>query len=130
MPRNDTKRLLIVENEPTVLLALSFALRSNEVEVVTANRLRSAEEALSRHAFDVVIVDVRLSGILGTEGIELLSYVKRCWPATEVIVIGAHSTDEIRQQAYDRGASHCYDKPVDIRDLIGRLRSIGFRVRE
>jgi DNA-binding NtrC family response regulator len=111
------------------LLTLSYALRSNEVEVITASRLERAEEALARCAFHLVIVDIRMSGILGIEGLELLSYIKRHWPKTAVIVMTAHGSDEIKQEAYNRGACWYYDKPVDIRELAERVRGMGIPVK-
>lgn len=123
------KRLLIVDDEPTILLTLSYALRSEGVEVITASRLEPAEEALARYSFDVVIVDIRMSGLLGIEGLELLSYIKRYWPKTEVIVMTAYGTEEIKKEAYDRGASYYYSKPVDIGELSERVRSLGVPVK-
>lgn len=125
-----TKRILIVDDEPTILLTLSYALRSADVEVITASRLEPAEEALNRYAFDLVIVDIRMSGILGIEGLELLTYVKRRWPQTEVIVMTAYGSEEIRKDAYDRGAFHYYSKPIDIDDLMQRVCAIGIPVRQ
>ncbi len=124
----EPKRLLIVDDEPTILLTLSYALRSEGVEVMTASRLEPAEEALSRYAFDVVIVDIRMSGILGIEGLELLSYIKRYWPKTEVIVMTAFGSEEIKKEAYERGARYYYDKPVDIRELTRAVRELGLPV--
>ena len=124
----EPKRLLIVDDEPTILFTLSYALRSDGVEVMTASRLEPAEEALSRYAFDVVIVDIRMSGILGIEGLELLSYIKRYWPKTEVIVMTAFGSEEIKKEAYERGARHYYDKPVDIRELARVVRELGLPV--
>ncbi len=89
----------------------------------------SAEEALARYAFDLVIVDIRMSGILGIEGLELLSYIKRYWPKTEVIVMTAHGSTEIKQEAYGRGARYYYQKPVDITELAERVRSMGIPVK-
>ncbi len=125
---HEAKRILIVDDEPTILLTLSYALGSRHVEVITASRLDTAEEALSRYTFDVVIVDIRMSGILGVEGLELLSYIKRYWPKTEVIVMTAHGSEEVKQDAYGRGARYYYDKPVDIRELAERVRSLGVPV--
>jgi DNA-binding NtrC family response regulator len=125
-----TKRILIVDDEPTILLTLSYALRSPDVEVITASRLEPAEEALNRYAFDLVIVDIRMSGILGIEGLELLTYVKRRWPQTEVIVMTAYGSEEIQKDAYDRGAFHYYSKPIDIEDLMQRVRAIGIPVKQ
>ncbi len=123
------RRILIVDDEPTILLTLSYTLRSDDVEVVTAGSLELAEEALSRYAFELVIVDIRMSGILGGEGLELLSYIKRKWPKTEVIVMTAHGTDAIRTEAYERGAFYYYNKPVDIRELAERIRGMGIPVK-
>lgn len=127
--KTEPKRILIVDDEPTILLTLSYTLRSNGVEIITTSRLEPAEEALARYAFDLVIVDIRMSGILGIEGLELLSYIKRFWPKTEVIVMTAHGSDEIKQEAYGRGASYYYEKPVDIMELAERVRSMGIPVK-
>ena len=127
--KTEPKRILIVDDEPTILLTLSYALRSSGVEVITTSRLEPAEEALARYAFDLVIVDIRMSGILGIEGLELLSYIKRYWPKTEVIVMTAHGSAEIKQEAYGRGASYYYEKPVDITELAERVRSMEIPVK-
>jgi DNA-binding NtrC family response regulator len=119
------KRILIVDDEPTILLTLSYALQSKDVEVVTASRLEPAEEALKRHPFDLVIADIRMSGMLGVEGLELLSYIKRYWPQTKVIIMTAHGTEDVQQDAYDRGATHYYHKPVDIRVLMRKIEELG-----
>lgn len=126
----EPKRVLIVDDEPTILLTLSYSLRSGDVEVVTASRLDSAEEALKRYRFDLVIVDIRMSGILGVEGLELLSYIKRQWPPTEVIVMTAYGSEDIRKEAYDRGASYYYNKPIDIEELFERIRGMGIPVKQ
>ena len=127
--KSEPKRILIVDDEPTILLTLSYALRSDGVEVITASRLEPAEEALSRYAFDLVIVDIRMSGVLGIEGLELLSYIKRFWPKTEVIAMTAHGSGEIRKKAEGRGARYFYEKPVDLVELAKRIRSMGIPVK-
>ncbi len=129
LTKTEPKRILIVDDEPTILLTLSYALRSKDVEVITASRLEPAEEALSRYSFDLVIVDIRMSGILGIEGLELLSYIKRYWPNTEVIVMTAYGSDEIKQEAFGRGARYYYNKPLDIEELAERVRSLGIPVK-
>ena len=127
--KTEPKRILIVDDEPTILLTLSYALRSDGVEVITASRLEPAEEALSRYAFDLVIADIRMSGVLGIEGLELLSYIKRYWPKTEVIVMTAHGSGDIQEEARGRGARYYYEKPVDINELAERIRSMGIPVK-
>jgi DNA-binding NtrC family response regulator len=127
--KTETKRILIVDDEPTILLTLSYALRTQDVEVITASRLEPAEEALNRYSFDLVIVDIRMSGILGIEGLELLSYIKRHWPLMAVIVMTAYGSEDIRKDAYDRGAFYYYSKPIDIEDLMQRVSAMGIPVK-
>ncbi len=124
--RTEPKKILIVDNEPAVLLMLSYAMRSIGAEVITASTLEPAEEALSRYHFDLVIVDIRMSGVLGIEGLELLSYIKRKWPQTEVIVMTAYGSEAVEKDAYQRGAAYYFNKPFDLEGLLGRIRSTGF----
>lgn len=126
----DVRRILIVDDEPTILLTLSYALRTPGIEVMTASRLEPAEEALNRYRFDVVIADIRMSGMLGAEGLELLTYIRRFWPQTKVIIMTAYGSDELRTDALNRGAVRYYSKPVDIIELTRELRTMGILVRD
>ena len=121
----ETKKILIVDDEPAVLLALSNSLRSPGVEVVTASRLESAEAALEKYFFDLVIADIRMAGILGIEGLELLSYVKKNSAKTRVIIISGSESGDLRKQALERGADHYYDKPIDVAELMQRVKEMG-----
>jgi len=121
----ETKRILIVDDEPTILLSLSYCLKTDGVEVITSSRIEAAEEALSRYFFDLVIADIRMSGMYGVEGLELLSYIKKISPETAVIIMTAYGSDDIRAEADRRGAYHYYDKPVNIEHLLGKVRELG-----
>ena len=121
----ETKKILIVDDEPAVLLTLSNSLRSPGVEVVTASRLESAEAALEKYFFDLVIADIRMAGVLGIEGLELLSYVKKNSPKTKVIIIAGSESGDLRKQALERGADHYYDKPIDVAVLMQQVKEMG-----
>ncbi|MDA8106151.1 MAG: response regulator [Nitrospiraceae bacterium] len=119
------KKILIVDDEPTILLTLSHVLSSKDTVVITSSRIEEAEEALSRYAFDLAIADIRLSGMYGIEGLELLSYIKEISPSTEVIVMTAYGSNEMRDEAYSRGAYYYYEKPIDIEHLVAKIGSLG-----
>lgn len=119
------KKILIVDDEPTILMTLSHLLSNKDVTVITSSKIETAEEALSRYSFDLVIADIRMSGMYGIEGLELLSFVKKLRPETEVIIMTAYGSDEIREEAYRRGAFYYYEKPIDISHLISKLETIG-----
>jgi DNA-binding NtrC family response regulator len=122
------KRILIVDDEPSILLSLSHLLSNDEVVVITCSRIEEAEEALDRYKFDLAIADIRLSGVYGIEGLELLSYIKGISPETKVIIMTAYGSDGVKESAYTRGAYHYYEKPIDMGDLVGKVEDLGIRV--
>lgn len=122
------KRILIVDDEPTILLTLSHALKKDGIEVMLSRKIESAEEALNRYIFDLVIADIRMSGIYGIEGLELCRYIKEKSPNTEVIIMTAYGSEDIREEAYRRGAYYYYEKPIDIDHLIRKCEALGIPV--
>lgn len=122
------KRILIVDDEPAILMALSHLLSNENTLVITSSRIEEAEEALDRYKFDLIIADIRLSGIDGMEGLELLSYVKNISPGIKVIIMTAYGSDEIKESAYQRGAYHYYEKPIDMDDLTKKVEDCGIPV--
>jgi DNA-binding response OmpR family regulator len=95
------------------------------VEVVTASRLEYAEAALEKYLFDLVIADIRISGILGIEGLELLRYVKKKSPKTKVIIMSGSGSGDMHKHALERGADLYYDKPIEIEELMQRVTEMG-----
>ncbi len=129
MDTKTVKKIMIVDDEPSILLSLSYALKAEGVEVITCNEIEQAEEALEDTRFDLVIADIRMSGVSGIEGLELLSYIKKRY-ATEVIIMTGYGSDEIEAEAYRRGALCYFSKPVDIEELLNHVAAIGIPVRE
>lgn len=119
------KKILIVDDEPTILLSLSHIFSNKDTTVITCSRIEDAEEALAHYKFDLVIADIRMSGMHGIEGLELLSYIKKLNPETAVIIMTAYGSDEIKEDAFRRGAFHYYEKPIDIAHLTSQIKSLG-----
>lgn len=128
MTANPLKKILIVDDEKSILLSLTHLLRAPEVEVIACNEIELAEEALGNSHFDLVIADIRMSGVNGIEGLELLSYVKEHFN-TEVIIMTGFGSPEIEKEAYRRGAFHYFRKPIEIKDLMLTVSSLGIPVR-
>jgi DNA-binding NtrC family response regulator len=122
------KKILIVDDEPTILMTLSHLLSTRDTTVITSSRIEEAEEALARYTFDLVIADIRLSGMYGIEGLELLSYIKKLHPETQVIIMTAYGSDAIKEDAYRRGAFQYYEKPIEIPNLISKVASLGITI--
>ena len=122
------KKVLIVDDEPTILMTLSHLLSNKDTTVITSSRMEEAEEAFTRYQFDLVIADIRLSGIYGIEGLELLSYIKKLSPKTQVIIMTAYGSEEIKEDAYKRGAFFYFEKPIDIAHLVSKIQDVGINM--
>lgn len=118
------KKILIVDDEQSILLGLSYALQAEGVEVITCNEIAQAEGALKSTHFDLVITDIRMSGVKGIEGLELLRFVKERYP-TEVIVMTSNGSAAIEILSYELGALLFFRKPVDLQELLLKVESIG-----
>lgn len=110
------KRLLIVDDEETLTFSLyqSFINAPVDCEVLTAASGEEALQKLESGPFDLVITDIAMPGM---DGLELLQYIKRKYPATKVIVITAYGSDERQERAYQLGAEKYIEKPFDIKEL-------------
>lgn len=122
------KKILIVDDEKSILLSLSYVLKADGVEVITCNEIEQAEEALETTHFDLVIADIRMSGINGIEGLELLTYIKQHYN-TDVIIMTGYGDDETEVEAYRRGASYYFTKPIDIPMLLEQVSKKGIPVK-
>ena len=120
----EAARVLIVDDEPTILLGLSHVLRRTGARVTPCLGRDEAEEAIQSQVFDLALLDVRLSGSETRAGLDLLTRLKERSPRTQVIVMTAYGTDEVRREAMARGASHYYDKPINLDHLLGLVRQL------
>ncbi len=125
---NTIKKILIVDDEQSILLSLSYVLKTDGVEIITCNEIEQAEEALETTRFDLVLADIRMSGVNGIEGLELLTYIKQRYD-TDVIIMTGYGDDEAEAEAYRRGACHYFTKPVDIPVLLERISRVGIPVK-
>lgn len=124
------KRILVVDDEKTILLSLAYALKGEGVDVITCNRAEWAEKALENYFFDIVITDLRLSKTSDTEGMQILDFTKKRHPGTKVILITAYGSDEVRKEAKRLGADEYFDKPMDLDLLLKTVEKFGVPVKK
>jgi DNA-binding NtrC family response regulator len=121
------KKILVVDDEPAILTSLTALLATEGVAVITCDEVEQAEAALQNDRFDLVIADIRMSGVTGIEGLELLSYIKERY-ATEVIIMTGYGTPEIEAEAYRRGALCFLKKPLEVEELLRTVSGQGIPV--
>jgi two-component system KDP operon response regulator KdpE len=112
-------RILIVEDEPGLRRALTINLRARKFEVVAAADGASALAAAASDAPDLVILDLGLPDMDGTEVIEGL----RGWSRVPIIVLSARQAQGDKVVALDIGADDYMTKPFGMDELLARLRA-------
>ena len=116
-------RVLLVDDEPQLLRALSINLRARAFEVVTAATGAGALEVASRARPDVVVLDL---GLPDMDGVDVIIGL-RAWTTVPVLVLSARrdTTDKVR--ALDAGADDYLAEPFAMDDLLARLRATARR---
>ena len=104
-------RVLIVEDEAAIRLALSGLLRREGYDVEQADSGEPAIARLRTDAFDLVLTDLALGA--GASGMDVLRAVKEFQPETPVVMITAHGSEKIAVEAMKAGASDYVPKPFD-----------------
>lgn len=113
-----TGSLLLVDDEPKILQALSRALRDEGHEVVTAGGGREALQLLGTRLFDVVIVDNLMPDKTGLEIIRELVQTTGTDERPQILMMTAHATVESAIEAMKLGALDYLQKPFEIDELI------------
>lgn len=122
------ERVLIVDDEPSILFAYRKLLERQGLAVDSCDCLCEALQYLQKHHYLAVVADMRLQGGTVADGLVLVREVRLLQPAAGVIVASASSDEQTRQAAYQLGASHYLEKPVHplrILELLNRLRHAG-----
>lgn len=113
-------RVLVVDDEPAIVRALSINLRARGYEVHAAPDGRSALVLAARHPPDVVILDLGLPDLDGREVIRGL----RGWTQVPVIVLSGRTDGPQKVSALDAGADDYVTKPFGMEELLARLRAV------
>ena len=104
-------RILVVEDERAIQLALSGLLRRQGYEVDVAGSGDEAISAVRANAFDLVLTDLALGR--GADGMDVLRVAKKLRPECAVVMITAHGSEAIAVEAMKSGAEDYVPKPFD-----------------
>jgi DNA-binding NtrC family response regulator len=108
-------RLLIVEDERAIQVALRGLLRREGYDVELADNGEIALEKASAEPFDLVLTDLALGR--GISGMDVLRAVKEQRPETSVVMITAHGSEKIAVEAMKLGAEDYVPKPFDNEEI-------------
>ncbi|MCL4501388.1 MAG: sigma-54 dependent transcriptional regulator [Deltaproteobacteria bacterium] len=116
MPGN----LLIVDDEPQIIQAVSGILQDEGFDVATAPDGETALKLLAAEPPDLVLLDINLPGL---DGLEVLSELKKRQPWLPVIIISAYGSVENAVKATRLGAYDFIEKPPNADKIILSVRN-------
>ena len=112
-------RVLLVDDEENLRLALRTHLRKQGYEVSAVGSVDAALAELERDPVDFLVTDVKMPG---RSGLELLTTTRQRWPATVVVVMSAYGSHEDALAAIKGGAQDYLTKPFAPGDLAFTIR--------
>lgn len=113
-------KVLLAEDDEYLLSALLMALKHHGYSVHAAKSGPEAQAALATLSFDLLLLDLGLPGLDGTE---VLSNLRARGEDLPVIIITARDNVEDRIHGLDLGANDYLVKPFDFRELEARMRA-------
>jgi DNA-binding response OmpR family regulator len=114
-------KILIVEDDPHIMLGLEEVLTSDGFEVAVCNRGDKAMDAVAKHHPALVVLDVMLPGMSGYDICKLLRSKKL---ATPILMLTAKGQELDKVVGLDLGADDYVTKPFGVRELLARIHAL------
>ncbi|MGY6561815.1 MAG: response regulator transcription factor [Luteibaculaceae bacterium] len=118
--------VLLVEDDHRISDFVIKGLEENGFTVSHAQSGEKAQEMLSEHTFDLLILDIMLPGIDGIQLTQIIRYKKI---KTPILALSALSELDDRVTALDQGADDYLTKPFHFKELISRINALTRRVK-
>ncbi len=116
-------RILIVDDEPNIVVPLEFLMKREGYEVAVAGDGQAALEAVARGAPDLVILDVMLPRMSGFEVCRQIRADAR-WRGLKILMLTAKGRDSEMEKGLGLGADAYVTKPFSTRDLVAKIRAM------
>ncbi len=113
-------RLLLVDDDTSLLKLLSIRLEAEGFEVQTAESAEQALQSLRNNPVELVITDLRMDG---ASGLDLFEQVRHFYPGLPVIIMSAQGTIPEAVSATQKGVFEFLTKPVDKTLLLATIRA-------
>jgi len=118
-------KILVVEDEISLVETLEYSLRKQGYEVITANTGPRALEQARQHQPDLIILDIMLPGL---DGFEICRILRKEMNAP-IIMLTARTEEVDRVVGLEMGADDYLTKPFSMRELLARVKAMLRRVR-
>jgi DNA-binding response OmpR family regulator len=114
-------RILVVEDDPSILRGLSDSLRRESYEVLAVSDGESARRLIEQKRPDLVILDLMLPKL---SGYEICRMMRSEGNNTPILMLTARGEEGDRVLGLDLGADDYVSKPFSLRELLARVRAL------
>lgn len=117
------KKILIVDDEPNIVIPLQFLMEQNGYRALVAQSGEEALEMISKERPDLVLLDIMLPGVDGFEVCEIIRLNPQ-WRNTRVIFLTAKGRDVDIAKGMVLGADEYITKPFSNQQIIGSVKKL------
>jgi len=114
-------KVLIVEDDPHILLGLEEVLKSDGFDVAVCSRGDQAIDAVRKHRPALVLLDVMLPGL---SGYDICKQLRAKKVATPILMLTAKGQEIDKVVGLDLGADDYVTKPFGVRELLARIHAL------
>ncbi|MGO4929143.1 response regulator [Fundicoccus sp. Sow4_D5] len=115
------KKVLIVDDEQSILTLLEYNLAQSGYEVVTAMDGKTAYKLIKKETFDFIILDIMLPGM---DGMDVCRRVRRDRINTPILMLTAKDDEYDKIIGLELGADDYMTKPFSPREVLARIKAI------
>jgi DNA-binding response OmpR family regulator len=118
-----SKKVLIVDDEPGIIVALQFLMEQNGYATVVAFSGEEAMEAVARHRPDLILLDIMLPVV---DGFEVCQRVRENpdWNHIRIVLVTALGNEANVTKGLDLGADAYVTKPFANADLVAQVKEL------
>jgi DNA-binding response OmpR family regulator len=117
----DEPNILLIDDEEAFVTTLQERLEMRGFPARVAFDGQSGLDLIAEDPPDVVVLDLRMPGISGTE---VLRRIRKQWPGIPVIMLSGHGSDLDFETCTNLGAAMYHKKPLDIDMLLESIRTV------
>lgn len=117
------KKILIVDDDPNILMSLEFLMRKNGYDVLIARNGTEALELVDEQVPDLTLLDIMMPDV---DGYQICEYIKSSdrLKAGKVVFISAKSRETDIKKGYALGADLYVTKPFSTKEIVKRIAAL------
>ncbi|WP_404475009.1 response regulator [Vreelandella venusta] len=116
-------KVLVVDDEPNIVLSLEFLMEQAGFEVITAEDGEQALEQVNNTSPDLLLLDISLPGMSGFDVLERLRG-QEATAQLPIIMLTAHGRDVEREKGMALGADDYITKPFSTQSLVEKVKAL------